>query len=90
MSNDTTRTSGGADHDGNGHGGNGHGGNGNGNGRRLPVVEDPVAGVPAIEGFPASEKVHVEADGLQVPFRRIHLSGGEAPLDVYDTSGPVN
>lgn len=25
---------------------------------------------------------------LKVPFRRIHLSGGEAPFDNYDTSGP--
>jgi phosphomethylpyrimidine synthase len=58
--------------------------------RRLPVIEDPIAELPPIEGLPASEKVHVEHDGLRVPMRRIHLSGGEAPLDVYDTSGPVN
>ncbi len=60
---------------------------------KLPVVvdvEDPVANVPAIKPFPASEKVYVEQDGLSVPFRRIHLSGGEPPLDVYDTSGPVS
>lgn len=25
---------------------------------------------------------------LKVPVRRIHLSGGEPPLDVYDTTGP--
>jgi phosphomethylpyrimidine synthase len=46
------------------------------------------------ECFPASSKearevVH-EATGerLHVPHRRVHLSGGESPLDVYDTSGP--
>jgi phosphomethylpyrimidine synthase len=73
--------------------GNGNGGNGNGQGnaktRSLPVAgADPIAGLPTIEGFPASERVFVEADGLQVPVRRIHLAGGEPPLDVYDTAGP--
>ena len=70
--------------------GNGTNGNGtNGNKRSLPQVgEDPVANLPAIDGFPASEKIYVEADGLRVPVRRIHLSGGEPSFDVYDTSGP--
>ncbi len=36
--------------------------------------------------FPASRKVHVGA--LKVPQREISLSGGEPPLQVYDTSGP--
>jgi phosphomethylpyrimidine synthase len=66
-------------------------GNGNGNGThstKLPVVEDPVASVPAITPFPASSKVYVEQDGVRVPFRRVELSGGEPPFDVYDTSGP--
>jgi phosphomethylpyrimidine synthase len=68
--------------------GNGNGGNGNGK-RSLPQAgADPVANLPAIEGFPASEKIYVERDGLRVPVRRIHLEGGEAPFDVYDTSGP--
>src|SRR5262249_29719186 len=57
--------------------------------RSLPQAgEDPVADLPAIDGFPASEKVYVERDGLRVPVRRIHLDGGEPPFDVYDTSGP--
>ena len=62
----------------------------NGNGKRsLPQAgADPVANLPAIAGFPASEKVYVERDGLRVPVRRIHLDGGEPPFDVYDTSGP--
>jgi phosphomethylpyrimidine synthase len=67
-------------------------GNGNGNGKKSlkQVGPDPVANLPVMEGFPASEKVYVEADGLAVPVRRIHLSGGEKPFDVYDTSGPQN
>jgi phosphomethylpyrimidine synthase len=70
--------------------GNGQNGNNNGNGKRsLPQAgADPVANLPAMEGFPASEKVYVERDGLRVPVRRIQLDGGEPPFDVYDTSGP--
>src|SRR5262245_53545241 len=65
-------------------------GNGNGNGKRtLPTVtSDPVANLPAIDGFPASQKVYVESGELRVPVRRIELAGGEPPFDVYDTSGP--
>jgi hypothetical protein len=61
--------------------GNGNGTNGNGNGKRgsLPQVSDPVADLAPIEGFPASEKVYVEADDVRVPVRRVHLTGGEAP-----------
>ncbi|MEO6772735.1 MAG: phosphomethylpyrimidine synthase ThiC [Kofleriaceae bacterium] len=55
---------------------------------KLPVVTDPVANLPEIEGFPASQKVYVEQAGLAVPVRRISLSGGEPSFDVYDTSGP--
>jgi phosphomethylpyrimidine synthase len=71
--------------------GNG-GGNGNGNGARraLPTVEDPIADLQPISGFPKSEKVYVEEAGVRVPVRRVHLTGGEAPFDVYDTSGPEN
>ncbi|MEM6571734.1 MAG: phosphomethylpyrimidine synthase ThiC, partial [Planctomycetota bacterium] len=47
---------------------------------------------PFETSFPSSQKVHdrVEWNGheLLVPKRRIHLSNGEAPVDVYDTSGP--
>ena len=32
--------------------------------KSLPQVTDPVANLPAIDGFPASEKVYVEQDGL--------------------------
>ncbi|KAI5081601.1 hypothetical protein GOP47_0001344 [Adiantum capillus-veneris] len=38
-----------------------------------------------------SEVVHGDtATTLRIPFRRVHLSGGELPFDVYDTSGPQN
>jgi phosphomethylpyrimidine synthase len=44
------------------------------------------------DAFPASTKVHVTAEcageRLSVPMREIALSGGEPPLQVYDTSGP--
>ncbi|HEU5051152.1 MAG TPA: phosphomethylpyrimidine synthase ThiC [Gemmatimonadales bacterium] len=41
------------------------------------------------EAFPGSTRIHVEGrHGVRVPMRRIALSGGEPPLDVYDTSGP--
>jgi phosphomethylpyrimidine synthase len=64
--------------------------NENGNGKKsLPLVPviDPVANLPAMEGFPSSEKIHIEQDGLRVPVRRVHLSNGET-FDVFDTSGP--
>ncbi|MDF1839301.1 MAG: phosphomethylpyrimidine synthase ThiC, partial [Planctomycetota bacterium] len=42
--------------------------------------------------FPSSHKVFVEVEHgpwtLRVPKRRIHLSGDEPALDVYDTTGP--
>jgi len=41
------------------------------------------------EAFPNSTKVHLEGPhDIRVPVRRIALSGGEPPLDVYDPSGP--
>src|SRR5665647_2438869 len=49
--------------------------NDNGNGKRsLPQLgEDPVANLPVMAGFRASEKVYVEADGLDGDL----LGGGE-------------
>ena len=39
--------------------------------------------------FPNSQKVYVDGpQQVRVPMRAIGLSGGEAPLRVYDTSGP--
>ncbi|MGV3518899.1 phosphomethylpyrimidine synthase ThiC, partial [Luteitalea sp.] len=41
------------------------------------------------EAFPGSRKVLVDGPlGVRVPMREITLSGGNAPLRVYDTSGP--
>src|SRR5690606_8818240 len=42
------------------------------------------------ENSPASRRVYVEGRyGVRVPMREIQLSGGEPPLRVYDTSGPL-
>ena len=40
------------------------------------------------DAFPNSHKVLVEGERVMVPMREVALSGGEAPLRVYDTSGP--
>ncbi|MBA2565426.1 MAG: phosphomethylpyrimidine synthase ThiC [Gemmatimonadetes bacterium] len=52
----------------------------------------PVAPLDASDfesAFPGSRKIHATGPrGLRVPMREIQLSGGEAPLRVYDTSGP--
>jgi phosphomethylpyrimidine synthase len=70
---------------------NGHAGgsqtNGNGRARVAPRTEDVGTDYPG--AFPNSKKVWVEGTrGVRVPMREIHLSGGEPPLRVYDTSGP--
>jgi phosphomethylpyrimidine synthase len=46
--------------------------------------------VPTTEpSFPASERA-LKTDGVvAVPVRRVSLGGGEAPIDLYDTCGPV-
>jgi phosphomethylpyrimidine synthase len=42
------------------------------------------------DAFPNSTKMYVDGpDGIRVPMREIALSGGEPPLRVYDTSGPL-
>ncbi len=42
------------------------------------------------EAFPNSSKIYVDGRyGIRVPMREITLSGGEPPLRVYDTSGPL-
>ncbi|HEU4455745.1 MAG TPA: phosphomethylpyrimidine synthase ThiC, partial [Longimicrobium sp.] len=51
--------------------------------------ETPAAGDYG-DAFPSSRKVYVEGrHGIRVPMREIALSGGEPPLRVYDTSGPL-
>jgi phosphomethylpyrimidine synthase len=51
---------------------------------------DQAAGFSVTTGsFPSSRKIHIkgEAPGVNVPMREISLTGGEPPLNVYDTSG---
>jgi phosphomethylpyrimidine synthase len=58
--------------------------------RLRPDRTQPSAAGDYGEAFPASRKVHVEGPhGVRVPMREIALSGGEPPLRVYDTSGPL-
>jgi phosphomethylpyrimidine synthase len=61
----------------------------------TPILDpaQPVRAQPPIEtSFPSSHKIWREVrhgeETLRIPFRRIHLAGGEPALDVYDTSGP--
>ena len=56
-------------------------------------MASPAASPPSVESrfteaFPNSRKVYAEGGRVRVPMREIALSGGEAPLRVYDTSGP--
>ena len=56
-------------------------------GRVAPRTEDLGTDYPG--AFPNSRKVYIEGSrGVRVPMREIHLTGGEPPLRVYDTSGP--
>jgi phosphomethylpyrimidine synthase len=43
---------------------------------------------PLEESFPASRKVYVDDGDVSVPMREIALGGGQAPIRVYDTTGP--
>jgi phosphomethylpyrimidine synthase len=43
---------------------------------------------PVSDDLPSSDKVYVGDGEIKVPFREIHLSGGEPSLRVYDTTGP--
>src|SRR5688572_6320983 len=58
---------------------------------------NPKSTIQTGSGLPASTKVYVETNGLRVPFREISLSPSKAmdgsieenaPVRVYDTSGP--
>eukprot|EP00850_Spirogloea_muscicola_P022271 SM000285S10800 [mRNA] locus=s285:29400:33363:- [translate_table: standard] len=66
---------------------------------RTKATEDPAhpkfLPIPSFEEcFPASSKAYREVEHkesgarLHVPYRRVHLSGGEPHFDMYDTSGP--
>jgi phosphomethylpyrimidine synthase len=58
----------------------------------LDPAQPLRAQAPIETSFPSSHKIWQEVEHagetLRVPFRRIHLAGGEPALDVYDTSGP--
>ena len=59
----------------------------NGRTRTAPRTEDVGTDYPG--AFPNSRKVYAEGSrGVRVPMREIHLTGGEPPLRVYDSSGP--
>lgn len=59
----------------------------NGVSRVAPRTEEVGTDYPG--AFPNSKKTYLEGDqGIAVPMREIHLSDGEPPLRVYDTSGP--
>jgi phosphomethylpyrimidine synthase len=61
----------------------------NGRPRTASRTEDVGTDYPG--AFPNSRKIHVEGSrGIRVPMREIHLTAGEPPLRVYDTSGPVD
>jgi phosphomethylpyrimidine synthase len=54
---------------------------------------DQAAGFSVTTGsFPSSRKIHLKgsAPGVNVAMREISLTGGEPPLNVYDTSGPYS
>ncbi len=57
---------------------------------RLNIAGDDIETVrnlpPLGDSFPGSAKV--TTSDLEVPFRRIELSGGEPAIQVYDTTGP--
>ncbi len=58
----------------------------------LDPAQSLRAQTPLEQSFPSSHKIYAKLEHgsftLRVPQRRIHLSGGEPPIDVYDTSGP--
>ena len=54
-----------------------------------PTPPSPADAEPYDGVFPGSRKIYRDGPGgTRVPFRRVELSGGEAPVDLYDTSGP--
>jgi phosphomethylpyrimidine synthase len=60
---------------------------------RVRTPELPIAATPGDYGdaFPNSYRVYVDGPhGIRVPMREIRLSGGEPPLRVYDTAGPLD
>jgi phosphomethylpyrimidine synthase len=55
--------------------------------RTLPITSAPG---DYGDAFPNSYRVYADGPhGIRVPMREIRLSGGEPPLRVYDTAGPL-
>jgi phosphomethylpyrimidine synthase len=51
---------------------------------------EPLTADDFANAFPSSRRVYVGGSrGIRVPMREIALSGGEPPLRVYDTRGPL-
>ncbi|RKZ15670.1 phosphomethylpyrimidine synthase [bacterium] len=44
--------------------------------------------IEALEPYRTHRKVYVEKYGLRIPMREVELGGGEAPVRLYDCSGP--
>src|SRR5688572_21224652 len=61
-----------------------------GGGKQMTTKTNGPIALAALPEHPKSTRVHVEQGGLSVPFRRIELAGGNPPLDVYDTAGPLH
>jgi phosphomethylpyrimidine synthase len=53
------------------------------------TIYEPLTNADFDRAYPNSRKIHVEGPhGVRVPVREVSLSGGEPPLQVYDSSGP--
>jgi len=60
------------------------------NGARRRESYRPLTTSDFETAFPSSRRVHIDGPhGIRVPMREIELSGGEPPLRVYDTRGPL-
>ncbi|HUF25857.1 MAG TPA: phosphomethylpyrimidine synthase ThiC, partial [Gemmatimonadaceae bacterium] len=58
--------------------------------RTRPQKSEPLRDEDFTSAFPNSRRMYVKSGhGVRVPMREITLSGGEAPLRVYDTRGPL-
>jgi phosphomethylpyrimidine synthase len=59
---------------------------------KIKIAVNPSKDRPLVESFPNSEKVFTEIEHndftLRIPQRRIHLTGDNGHLDIYDTTGP--
>ena len=53
------------------------------------ISDQAAAQAPWAEEFPNSSRGFVEQDGLRVPFRAVAVTG-EAPVRLYDTTGPLD